>query len=119
MIKNIIYVEDGSVDVDELQLSLGEDTKIIVYRQGATKPVIEQLATPIGDSSTISPVTEEFKIELQRAVEEARQKTAEEILNYIGELDDDGIPMKHYAWHETLRKKYGVKKGENMKRISI
>ena len=47
MIKNIIYVEDGSVDVDELQLSLGEDTKIIVYRQGATKPVIEQLATPI------------------------------------------------------------------------
>ena len=47
MIKNIIYVEDGSVDVDELQSNLGEDTKIIVYRQGATKPVIEQLATPI------------------------------------------------------------------------
>lgn len=47
MIKNIIYVEDGSVDVYELQESLGEDTKIIVYRQGAVKPVVEQLATPI------------------------------------------------------------------------
>lgn len=73
----------------------------------------------LGSSSTISPVTEEFKIKLQRAVEEARQKTAEAILNYIGELDDDGIPMKHYAWHEALRKKYGVKKGENMKKVSI
>ena len=50
MIKNIIYVKDGSVDVDELRLSLGEDTKIIVYRQGATKPVIEQLANPIQTS---------------------------------------------------------------------
>ena len=47
MIKNIIYVEDGSVDVDELQESLGEDTKIILYRQGAVKPVVEQLAVPI------------------------------------------------------------------------
>lgn len=47
MIKNIIYVEDGSIDVDELQESLGEDTKIIVYRQGATRPVVEQLDAPI------------------------------------------------------------------------
>ena len=47
MIKNIIYVEDGSINVDELQESLGEDTKIIIYRQGATKPVVEQLVTPI------------------------------------------------------------------------
>ena len=47
MIKNVIYVEDGSVDVDELQESLGEDTKVIVYRQGARRPEIEQLAEPI------------------------------------------------------------------------
>ena len=47
MIKNIIYVEDGSVDVDELQECLGEETKIIVYRQGATKPEILQLAEPM------------------------------------------------------------------------
>ena len=30
MIKNIIYVEDGSVNVEELQESLGEDTKVII-----------------------------------------------------------------------------------------
>lgn len=47
MIKNIIYVEDGSVDVDELQESLGEDTKIIVYRQGASRPIVEQLSNSI------------------------------------------------------------------------
>ena len=47
MIKNVIYIEDGSVDVDELQESLGEDTKVIVYRQGAKRPEIEQLAEPI------------------------------------------------------------------------
>lgn len=47
MIKNIIYIEDGSVDVDELQKTFGEETKIIVYRQGAVKPIIEQVAVPI------------------------------------------------------------------------
>lgn len=46
-IKNIIYVEDGSVDVDSLQEDLGEDTKIIIYRQNSKRPEIEQLATPI------------------------------------------------------------------------
>ena len=49
MIKNVIYVEDGSVDVDELQESLGEDTKVIVYRQGSKPPEIIQLAEPIKD----------------------------------------------------------------------
>lgn len=33
----VLYVEDGSVDVDELEQSL-KDTKVIVYRQGAVKP---------------------------------------------------------------------------------
>lgn len=47
MINNIIYVEDGSVDVDELQDAVGTDTKIIIYRQGSTKPIVEQLQKPI------------------------------------------------------------------------
>ena len=47
MIKNILYVEDGSVDVDEVQNSLGNDTTIIVYRQGTKPPFLEQLPEPI------------------------------------------------------------------------
>lgn len=47
MIKNIIYVEDGSVDVEELKEKLDFDTEIIVYRQGSTPPVLVQPTTPL------------------------------------------------------------------------
>lgn len=47
MIKNILYVEDGSVDVDDLEDSLGEETKIIIYRQGSKPPILEQPKEPI------------------------------------------------------------------------
>ena len=47
MIKNILYVEDGSVDVDELEQKLGDETYVIVYRQGATPPVLVQPENPI------------------------------------------------------------------------
>lgn len=49
MIKNILYVEDGSVDVDELQKSLGTETKIIAYRQGSAMPMLVQPIEPIDD----------------------------------------------------------------------
>ena len=51
MIKNILYVEDGSVDIDELKESLNEETKIIVYRQGAAVPILIQPEKPIGIES--------------------------------------------------------------------
>ena len=47
MIKNFIYVEDGSVDVDELIDSLDETTKVIVYRQGSKPPMIVRPEMPI------------------------------------------------------------------------
>lgn len=47
MIKNIIYVEDGSVDVDELIDSLDETTKVIVYRQGSSPPILVTPEMPI------------------------------------------------------------------------
>ena len=47
MIKRIIYVEDGSIDIDGLQSELTEETKIIVYRQGSIQPRIEELIYPI------------------------------------------------------------------------
>ena len=43
----IMYVEDGSVDVDELTKIL-PDTKIIVYRQGACPPELKDISnTPL------------------------------------------------------------------------
>lgn len=47
MIKTFIFVEDGSVDIEELQCELGDETKVIVYRQGAIRPEIKQPEFPI------------------------------------------------------------------------
>lgn len=47
MIKNILYVEDGSVDVDDLEDSLGGETKVIVYRKGSVMPMLVQPVEPI------------------------------------------------------------------------
>lgn len=47
MIKNILYVEDGSVDIDALQKSFGTETKIIIYRQGSAMPMLVQPIEPI------------------------------------------------------------------------
>ena len=37
----IMYVEDGSVDVNDLQEKLGDSVLIVQYRQGATPPIID------------------------------------------------------------------------------
>lgn len=47
MIKSILYVEDGSVDIDTLQEELGNEILIIPYRQGATPPVLIEPEKPI------------------------------------------------------------------------
>jgi hypothetical protein len=47
MIKTFIFVEDGSVDLDELKSSVGDDVLVISYRQGATPPAIQQPCEPV------------------------------------------------------------------------
>lgn len=45
-IKKFIFVEDGSVDTDELEETLAErnpEIKVIVYRQGACPPVLKDI----------------------------------------------------------------------------
>jgi len=64
MIKNIIYVEDGSIDYDELVDSLDETTKVILYRQGSQPPKVEQLPQPINDF--MDSVCEHQKSKLER-----------------------------------------------------
>jgi hypothetical protein len=43
MIKRFLYVEDGSVCVDDLEKTLDGETKIIVYRQGSHPPILVEL----------------------------------------------------------------------------
>lgn len=47
MIKTFIFVEDGSVDLDELKSSVGDDVLVIPYRQGAASPEIRQPREPV------------------------------------------------------------------------
>lgn len=47
MIKTFIFVEDGSIDLEELKENLGDEVKVIVYRQGATPPTIKQPEKPV------------------------------------------------------------------------
>ena len=42
----VLFVEDGSVDVDELQEMLPE-VPIIIYRQGSLKPEFQDVDTPV------------------------------------------------------------------------
>lgn len=51
MIKTFIFVEDGSVDLDELKSSVGDDVLVIPYRQGATPPAIQQPREPVSQWS--------------------------------------------------------------------
>lgn len=47
MIKTFIFVEDGSVDLDELKNSVGDDVLVVPYRQGAASPEIRQPSEPV------------------------------------------------------------------------
>ncbi len=71
MIKNILYIEDGSVDVEELQESLNEETKIIVYRQGSKPPILEQ------PKEAIKTYRDDRVASLIRTIERARGMLAE------------------------------------------
>ena len=53
MIKTFIFVEDGSVDLDELKSSVGDDVLVISYRQGATPPAIQQPREPVSRRVTM------------------------------------------------------------------
>lgn len=47
MIKTFIFVEDGSVDIDELQSAVGDDTLVLAYRKGCGCPQIQQPEYPV------------------------------------------------------------------------
>ena len=79
MIKNILYVEDGSVDLDELKSTLTNETKIIVYRQGGNPPTLVQPQFPIND------IFSEVEFQAQRKLKELRKETEELLCKLLKE----------------------------------
>ena len=59
MIKTFIFVEDGSVDLDELKSSVGDDVHVIPYRQGAAPPAIQQPREPVSQNSYLEQLKAE------------------------------------------------------------
>lgn len=47
----ILYVEDGSVDIDELKEILPGDIKVVIYRQGSQKPELVDVYAACNESS--------------------------------------------------------------------
>lgn len=79
MIKNLLYIEDGSVDIDALEETLNSETKIIVYRQGGTPPVLVQPQQPISD------IFEEAWAKAQEELKEFHEKTKELLYKLLQE----------------------------------
>ena len=51
MIKTFIFVEDGSVDLDELKSSVGDDVLVVPYRQAAERARFEERGQHKGSSA--------------------------------------------------------------------
>ena len=44
-ITKLLFVEDGSIDIEELQQILPDNIKIVVYLKGTKKPELQNLCT--------------------------------------------------------------------------
>ena len=88
MIKNIIYVEDGSVDVDALIEELDETTRIIIYRQGSKPPILVQPENAINDYKDSIYQRQEKRLETIRiALEKAfNLKMSKKLSKLLSEL---------------------------------
>ena len=74
MYKSILYVEDGSVDVDQLHEDLGEDVYVVIYRQGSNPPKLEQPEKPLqsildGENLRLSNKLENVRTVLEEVFE--------------------------------------------------
>lgn len=110
MIKTFIFVEDGSVDLDELKSSVGDDVLVISYRQGATPPAIQQPREPVSRREVnIKDRLLDLMIEFDEMgfapttvcedAEELAVKWKEQVVNEIGRLEAKNTTL----WHEAKR----------------
>lgn len=108
MIKTFIFVEDGSIDLDELKNSVGDDVLVIPYRQGAASPEIRQPREPVSRREVnIKDRLLDLMIEFDEmgfapttACENAEGfavKWKEQVVNEIGRLET----KINTLWHEA------------------
>lgn len=108
MIKTFIFVEDGSVDLDELKSSVGDDVLVISYRQGATPPAIQQPREPVSRREVnIKDRLLDLMIEFDEMgfasttvcedAEGLAVKWKEQVVNEIGRLESNINTL----WHEA------------------
>lgn len=55
MCTQFLFVQDGSVDVDDLKATLSDNVKVVVYRQGSTLPIF--ISLPTKESKIDSSIT--------------------------------------------------------------
>lgn len=86
MIKQLIFVEEGTVDIDKLMDNLTEETKVIVYRQGGCKPEIINTQIKTLDDNTIARFKREA-VALCEALlrEKSLTKRAKKLITEFGE----------------------------------
>ena len=84
MNKNILFVEDGSVDVDELKKTLPE-FPVIVYRQGSRPPMIVEI---LPDSPFSNIDLNEFKSK-PKIIERDSPATMERVWQAIKRVFDE------------------------------
>ena len=91
MIKNFIYVEDGSIDVDELTDDLDETTKVIVYRQGSKPPILVQPEHKVNNYvDSVMAKTEKRLDDVRTTLEEAfNLKMSKKLRKLLSELYTD------------------------------
>ena len=108
MIKTFIFVEDGSVDLDELKSSVGDDVLVIAYRQGATPPEIRQPKEPVSQKKigkyvglqNLMIVFDEMGFAPTTVCEDAEGlavKWKEQVVNEIGRLETQITTLWHKA----------------------
>nr|DAK85081.1 MAG TPA: hypothetical protein [Caudoviricetes sp.] len=112
MIKTFIFVEDGSVDLDELKNSVGDDVLVVPYRQGAASPEIRQPREPVSRREVnIKDRLLDLMIEFDEMgfapttvcedVEGFAAKWKEQVVNEIGRLETQITAL----WHKAVETK--------------
>lgn len=88
MYKSILYVEDGSVDVEQLRDDLGEDIYVVIYRQGSKPPELVQPEKPLqsyldGENARLSDKLTEVRKTLE---EVSSMKMSKKLKNKLDNL---------------------------------
>ena len=80
----ILCVEDGSVDVDNLE-NESKDGGLLVYRHGAEKPYVLEISSP---DLCYKKMWEELKNKIVKSLPYTTSFKVENITRFIGEIEN-------------------------------